>query len=103
MLQKLKDELQTIADDLTEVIWESKIHELKGATPEEATNKIDEEVEVYVSKYRKTFEDNENIISNAIEKSVLIITPGVATSVGTEQNCNSHVRDKFQRVQVPSP
>ena len=28
-LQKLKDELQTIADDLTEVILESKSHELK--------------------------------------------------------------------------
>ena len=43
-LQKHKDELQTIADDLTEVIWESKTHELKGATPEEASNKIDKEV-----------------------------------------------------------
>ena len=100
-LQKHKDELQSIVDDLTETMWESKTHELKGATPEEATTKIDEEVEMYVSKYRKIFKDNENIISNVIEKSVLIITPGVASSVGIEQNHNS--RDKFKSMQDLCP
>ena len=48
-LQKHKDELESIAEELTQTMWESQTHELKGATPEDATSKIDEDVEKYVS------------------------------------------------------
>ena len=44
-LQKHKDELESIAEELTQTMWESQNHELEGATPEDATNKIDEDVE----------------------------------------------------------
>ena len=100
-LQKHKDELESIAEDLTKTMWESQTHELKGATTEDATSKIDEDVEKYVSNYTKIFEDNENIIANAIEKSVLIIPPGVASSVGIEQNHSSG--DNFQSMQDLRP
>ena len=37
---------------------ESKPNELKGSTPEAAMNKVEEDVETYVGKYKKTLEDN---------------------------------------------
>ena len=85
-LDEFEKELQSISEALTEVMCESKPHELKGSTPEVAMSKIYEDLEVYVKRYKKAFEDNENIISDAIEKSIQIITPSVVTSVVTEQN-----------------
>ena len=49
---------------------ESKPHELKGSTPEVAMSKIDEDVYVYIKRYKKAFVDNESIISDATEKSI---------------------------------
>ena len=68
-LLKFEKESQSIYEDLTEVMCESKPHELKGSTPEDVMSKVDEEVEVYVKKYKKTFEDNENLISERVSKS----------------------------------
>ena len=65
-LKEFEKELQSISEALTEVMCESKAHELKGSTPEVAMSKIDEDVEVYVKRYKKAFEDNENIISDAM-------------------------------------
>ena len=89
--------MQSVSSALQDVMCESKPNELKGSTPEAAMSKVDEDVETYVNKYKKTFKDNENIISYAMEKSTQIITSSV-TSVVTEQNCNSHPKDKFQSI-----
>ena len=89
--------MQSVSSALQEVMCESKPNELRGSTPEAAMSKVDEDVETYINRYKKAFEDNENIISDAMEKSTQMITSSV-TSVVTEQNCNSHPKDKFQSI-----
>ena len=53
--------MQSVSSALLDVMCESKPNELKESTPEAAMSKVDEDVETYVNKYKKTFEDNENI------------------------------------------
>ena len=37
-MKKHRDELESIAEELTQTMWESQNHELEGATPENAKN-----------------------------------------------------------------
>ena len=101
-LEEIEKEMESVSSSLQDLMCRSKPNELKGFTPEAAMNKVQEDVETYVGKYTKTLEDNENIISDAMEKSTQIITSSM-TSVVTEQNCNSHPKDKFQTIADLSP
>ena len=94
-LEEIEKDMESVSSSLQDVMCEGKPNELKGFTPEAAMSKIEEDVEAYVGKHKKALEDNENIISDAMEKSSQIITTSV-TSVAVEQN--AHPKDKFQSI-----
>ena len=94
-LEEIEKEMESVSSSLQDVMCESKPNELKGFTPDAAMSRVEEDVEAYLGNYTKVFEDNENIISDAMEKSSQIITTSV-TSVAAEQN--AHPKDKFQSI-----
>ena len=50
-MKKHRDELESIAGELTQTMWETQEHELEGATADDATAKIYEDVDKCVSTY----------------------------------------------------
>ena len=52
-MRKYRDELESISSELTRQMWECLNNELDGNSPEDAVNKVYEDVDEYVSKYKK--------------------------------------------------
>ena len=57
-MRKHRDELESISNELTQTMWESQEHKLEGATPDDATTKIYEDVDKYVSTYTKLYDNH---------------------------------------------
>ena len=94
-LEEIEKEMESVSSSLQDVMCESEPNELKGFTPDAAMEKVEEDVDAYLEKHKKVLEDNEKIISEALEKNSQVITTSV-TSVSVEQN--TQPKDKFQSI-----
>ena len=89
-VEKLKDhesDLETISSSLQDAINECESNELKGFTPEDAMNKVENDVDEYLERINMILESKKSVISEAKEKSVQVITTRVASTVSTGQYC----------------
>ena len=95
ILDKLREdekEMDSISASLKKVMCESEPDEVgNGVTQDIAIEKLEEDVEGYLEKYKKLLEDNEEVIASAIERCLQVITS--VTSVSIEQPTQS--QDKF--------
>ena len=53
-MRKHRDELESISTELTQQMWECQDNELDGNSPDDAVDKVYEDVDSYVDKYKKT-------------------------------------------------
>ena len=102
-LEKLEEdekEIESVSTSLQDVMCESEPNELQGISPDAAIARIEEDVESYLEKMKQVLEDNEKIISEALERNSQVITTNV-TSVSMEHHLQP--KDKFQSVSELKP
>ena len=86
-MRKYRDELESISSELTRQMWECLNNELDGNSPEDAVDKVYEDVDSYVSRYKKLVNTNALIIDKAIVKSKPNTAPSTVIShPGSEQS-----------------
>ena len=76
-------------------------NDLKRLTPDEAMNKVENEVEEYIERINTMLKDKKRIIADAKEKSVLVISTTVAPAVSSGQHCQQG--DQFRDLSVLKP
>ena len=68
-MRNYREELESTSSELTQLMYSCLNNELENNSPEDAVNKVYEDVDKYVSKYKKLVKTNALIIDKAIVKS----------------------------------
>ena len=103
-VEKLKEhqkDLESISSSLQNAINDCESNELKGFTPDDAMNKVENEVEEYLERIDIILKNKKRIIADAKEKSVLVMTTTVAPTLSSGQHCQQG--DQFRDLSVHKP
>ena len=94
-------DLESLSSSLQDAINDCEPNELKGLTPDDAMNKVENEVEKYIERINTMLKNKKRIIADAKGKSVLVIPTTVAPAVSSGQHCQQG--DQFRDLSVLKP
>ena len=91
-MRNYREELESSSRELTQLMYSCQNNELENNSPEDAVNKVFEDVDRYVSKHKKLVKSNAVTIDKALAK---ITAPTIATAHPEIEQSHSY-KDTFR-------